>query len=389
MLIQNARILTMEDTDYQPGDLRVVDGKIAEIAAHLLPLKGEQVYDATGYTLTPGLVDAHCHIGMWEDGICEEGDDGNEATDPVTPQLRAIDSINPRDYCFTEARQGGVTSVITGPGSANVLGGQFAALKTRPGSVEDMTILPYAAAKAALGENPKRVYKHQKKTPTTRMATAALLRQALIRGQEYAEKLEQYPAGDDKRPPRDLALEALLPVLRREIPLKIHAHRADDIQTALRIAKEFGVCLSIEHCTEGHLIVDDLKNSGATVIIGPLVTERPKVEMKNLTLRSAGILEEAGIPFAIMTDHPVLPLQYLPICAALAVREGCSETAALRAITLHAAAAVGLDHRIGSLKPGKDADLVLWAGDPLDCRTKVRSVWIDGELLYSLDAAGK
>ena len=378
LIIKNARLLTMEDQAFDFGDIAIEGQSIKEVAEHRDSGSGDEVLDATGLWAMPGMVDAHCHLGMWEDGVGEEGADGNESVDPVTPHLRAIDGINPLDRTFTEAREHGVTSVMTGPGSANVLGGMFVTMKTFGARVDDMVIEEPSALKAALGENPKRVYGEQKKTPKTRMATAGLLRQTLIEAIEYENRCKL--GLDDPRlmPERSLKLEAVCRVTRREIPLKVHAHRADDIQTALRIADEFGIDVTIDHCTEGHLILDDLGRAGANVVLGPLFSDRPKVEMRNLTFRAPAMFEQAGIPFAIMTDHPVVPIQYLPVCAAIAVREGLSEKAALEAITINAARIAGIDGRVGSLKAGKDADIALFDGHPLDFRSRAVGVWIDG-----------
>lgn len=378
LIIKNARLLTMEDQAFDFGDIAIEGQSIKEVAEHIASGSGDGVLDATGLWAMPGMVDAHCHLGMWEDGVGEEGADGNESVDPVTPHLRAIDGINPLDRTFTEAREHGVTSVMTGPGSANVLGGMFVTMKTFGARVDDMVIEEPSALKAALGENPKRVYGEQKKTPKTRMATAGLLRQTLIEAIEYENRCKL--GLDDPRlmPERSLKLEAVCRVTRREIPLKVHAHRADDIQTALRIADEFGIDVTIDHCTEGHLILDDLRRAGANVVLGPLFSDRPKVEMRNLTFRAPAMFEQAGIPFAIMTDHPVVPIQYLPVCAAIAVREGLSEKAALEAITINAARIAGIDGRVGSLKAGKDADIALFDGHPLDFRSRAVGVWIDG-----------
>ena len=378
LIIKNARLLTMEDQAFDFGDIAIEGQSIKEVAEHIASGSGDGVLDATGLWAMPGMVDAHCHLGMWEDGVGEEGADGNESVDPVTPHLRAIDGINPLDRTFTEARAHGVTSVMTGPGSANVLGGMFVTMKTFGARVDDMVIEEPSALKAALGENPKRVYGEQKKTPKTRMATAGLLRQTLIEAIEYENRCKL--GLDDPRlmPERSLKLEAVCRVTRREIPLKVHAHRADDIQTALRIADEFGIDVTIDHCTEGHLILDDLRRAGANVVLGPLFSDRPKVEMRNLTFRAPAMFEQAGIPFAIMTDHPVVPIQYLPVCAAIAVREGLSEKAALEAITINAARIAGIDGRVGSLKAGKDADIALFDGHPLDFRSRAVGVWIDG-----------
>lgn len=372
ILIKNARIFTMANEDFDCGDIRMDGGKFVEIGKGLEAADAD-IFDAHGLTAIPGIVDAHCHIGMWEDGINEEGADGNEATDPITPELRAIDAINPLDRCFQEAREGGVTTVVTGPGSANVVGGQFAAMKTAGACVDDMLIKAPCTLKAALGENPKGVYGEQKKAPSTRMATASLLREAFIDAAHYNSEIF-----GEKPPKRDLKKEALMLALDQELPVKIHAHRADDILTAIRIAKEFDLLISLDHCTEGHLIPEYVKNSGARVILGPLMCDRCKPELRNLSLEAPRILYENGIEFAIMSDHPVQPTQLLPVTAALAVKNGLPESEALRAITINAARAAFIEDRVGSIELGKDADVVLFAGDPLDVRSKIAAVFIDG-----------
>jgi imidazolonepropionase-like amidohydrolase len=384
MLLKNGKILTMEGSAFI-GDVAVENGKIVGVGTNL-NIKDTQVIDVTGCVVMPGIVDAHCHVGMWEDGMGKEGADGNEMTNPVTPQMRAIDGINPFDPCFDEACAAGITCAVTGPGSANVIGGQFVAMKTHGRSIEDMILKQPVAMKAATGENPKRVYSEQKATPSTRMATAAILRQALTDAQEYAKKLELGKDDPSKLPAKDLGKEAMLSVLRRELTLKVHAHRRDDILTALRIAKEFNIKVTIEHCTEGYMIADILKEQlrelNAGIIIGPLLSERSKIELKNLTFKAPAILYEAGVTFAMMTDHPVIPLQYLPVCAALAVREGLPEEEALKSITINAAKITGIDDRVGSIKVGKDADIAVFSGDPLDFRTRCVMTIINGEIVH-------
>jgi imidazolonepropionase-like amidohydrolase len=334
-------------------------------------------------TVLPGLVDAHCHLGMWEDGMGEEGADGNEGVNPATPSLRAIDAVNPRDGYFREAREGGVTTVVTGPGSANVIGGQFCALKTVGERIDDMIVKAPCALKVAFGENPKRVYKGQKKSPITRMATAGILRRELTRAQEYMRKQANAEKNPEKTPDRDLDMEILCEVLKGNLIMKAHAHRADDILTAIRIAKEFGVKLSIEHCTEGYTIPAFLKGEDIRIVLGPLATERCKIELREMTLAAPGIMEKNGIEFALCTDHPVIIEPYLLLSAALAVREGLSEEGALRSVTINAARAAGIDERVGSIAEGKDADLVLFDGNPMDIRNKPRYVLIDGRIVYS------
>ncbi len=384
LILKNGRLLTMAGQEYE-GDIAIENGKIAALGREL-PTENAEVRDVSGCYVLPGIVDAHCHIGMWEDGMGSEGADGNECTNPVTPELRAIDAINPFDPCFAEACAAGVTTCVTGPGSANVIGGQFVAVKTAGDSVEDMTLRFPIAMKAAFGENPKRVYGNSDKTPQTRMATAAILRKALLDAQEYGRKLDAAKDDPEKRPARDFGKEALLAVVRRELPLKIHCHRADDILTAIRIAKEFNLRFTLDHCTEGYLIPEHLQRTiaeqGAGIIVGPLLSERSKIELRNLSFKAPKVLYDNGIEFAMMTDHPVIPEQYLPVCAALAVREGLPEEAALRSITINAARVVGIDDRVGSLEVGKDADIAVFNGHPLDFRARCVLTLVNGKVAH-------
>ena len=383
ILLKNGLVYPMCGEPFT-GDVLLNEGKIAAVGPGLSG-SGADVYDMTGKYVLPGFVDAHCHIGMWEDGMGEEGSDGNEFSDPVTPQMRAIDGLNPFDPCFKEACAAGVTTVVTGPGSANVIGGQFAALKTFGRCAEEMVVKDPVAMKAAMGENPKRVYTEQKATPYTRMAIASLFRKAMAEAKDYQRQLDEAEKDAEKRPDLDVAMEALLPVLRGELPLKIHAHRADDILTALRLAEEFQLKVTIDHCTEGYLIADVLKERlsalGAGIIIGPLLSERSKIELKNLSYDAPRILHEKGIPFAMMTDHPVIPEQYLPICAGLAVRSGLDERTALESITSTAAKIVGLDGRVGSLEPGKDGDVGVFDAHPFDYRAHCVMTLINGRIV--------
>ena len=380
LLLKQGLIHTMNEPAFV-GDLLIENGKILAVGASL-SCEGATVVNLEGLSVFPGFIDAHCHIGMWEDGMGEEGADGNEMTDPITPELRAIDGLNPFDPCFQEAREAGVTTVVTGPGSANVIGGQFAALKTYGRSVEEMTLKAPVAMKAATGENPKAVYAEKKVAPTTRMAIASLFRSTMTDAIEYQIGM----AKEDDKPDRDIAMEALLPVINRELIVKIHAHRADDILTALRLAKEFNLKVTIDHCTEGYLITDVLKErlleQGAGIIIGPLLSERSKIELKNLSFAAPRILDEADIPFAIMTDHPVIPIQFLAVQAGLAVREGLSEETAFRAITKNAADIVGIGERVGSLEVGKDADIAVFDGHPFDFRTHCVLTLINGAIVH-------
>ena len=380
LLIRNAKLYTMEQEGFVPGGDVLIEGeKIARVGVNL-SAGDAKVIDAHGAYVTPGLIDAHCHIGMWEDGQTDHDGDGNEMTDPVTPQLRALDAINPTDRCFAEAVRAGVVTVATGPGSANVLGGQFLAMKTAGDSLAQMLVREPLALKAAFGENPKSVYGVQSKRPQTRMATAAIVREAFYEAQEYMRKCAN--PDPEKRPAFNLKNETLCKALRRELPVKMHAHRADDILTAIRLAQEFHLRASIEHCTEGYLIAEELRRAGVGVILGPLISERSKPELKNLTMAAPAILHRAGVSFALMSDHGVIPIQYLPVEAGLCVREGLPEMEAMRALTVNAARVLGLEDRVGSLAAGKDADVVIFDGHPLETRTHVSMVVVNGQCVY-------
>ncbi len=390
IVLKNGKVLTMSDSKNEfefVGDVLIDNGKIVKVDKNI-DVDGAEVIDVTGKTVMPGMIDAHCHIGMWESGMGFEGADGNEATNPVTPEMRAIDGINPFDQYFEEAYRAGVTCAVTGPGSANVVGGQFVAIKTYGDDVESMIVKEPIAMKAALGENPKRVYSSQKKSPTTRMANAAILRKTLLDARTYMEKKEAAGNDKSKMPDTDLGKEALIPVLKREIPLKIHCHRADDILTAIRISKEFDIRFTLDHCTEGYMIAEQIKRETENarldgIIIGPLFSERSKIELRNKTFESARILDEHGIEFAMMTDHPVTPLEFLPLCASVTVRDGLSEEKALKSVTINPAKILKLDDRIGSIEPGKDADIAVFAGDPLDSRTRCVLTMIDGKIIHN------
>lgn len=381
LYIKNGLIYTMNEEIIENGSILIKDGKIAALGRDLEIPEGAEVLDVEGRMITPGFIDAHCHLGMWEDSIGFEGSDGNEMVDPVTPQLRGIDGINPMDITFEEAYQGGVTTAVTGPGSANVIGGTFLALKTYGHRVDDMIIKDPIAMKIAFGENPKRVYNGQKKSPVTRMATAALLRETLYKAKTYMEKM----ANDDesKRPDYDMKMEALIPVLKKEIPLKAHAHRADDIFTSIRIAKEFDLDITLEHCTDGHLIAEDLAKEGRPAVVGPTFGDRSKFELKNKTFDTPRVLYEAGVKIAINTDSPVIPLQHLSLCAGLAHKAGLPEIEALKAITINPAEIVGIDDRVGSIEVGKDADIVIFDGNPIkDVDFNTYMTIIDGKIVY-------
>jgi imidazolonepropionase-like amidohydrolase len=383
LALKNGRVLTMAGKDFEKATILVENGKILDVSSWVTIPEGAEVIDVSGMVVMPGIIDAHAHLGIYEEGIGDEGEDTNEMTDPVTPHLRAIDAVNPEDKGFEDARENGITAVLTGPGSANVIGGEQIVIKTAGRVVDSMVVKNPAGLKVAFGENPKRVYQAQKKTPSTRMATAALLRENLVKAQNYMKKLERGKEAPDKGPDRDLKMESLVRVLKGEIPLRAHAHRADDIMTAVRIAEEFNVKIVIEHCTEGHKIADELAKRGIPAVVGPSLTARVKVELKDRTFKTPGILAKAGVTVALMTDHPVIPVHYLPLSAALAVRDGMDEEEALKAITINPARICGVDDRLGSLEKGKDADIVVFDGWPLDVNARVKWVIIDGKVVHS------
>lgn len=378
LCIKNGTIHDAVHREAYVADILVEDGKICRIGENL---EAEETIDASGLNVYPGFVDAHSHIGL--DGYGEPGADYNEMNDICCPQLRAIDGVDPMDHSFELARNAGVTCVCTGPGSANVLGGTFTVIKTAGKRIDDMIVKQAAAMKCAFGENPKRCY--NSKCDSTRMTTAAILREALMKAQLYLRKKEA--AGDDlsKLPPFDMKLEALIPVLRREIPLKAHAHRADDIFTAIRIAKEFGVRLTLEHVTEGHLIADELAKTGLCMAVGPSLGHATKVEVRNKSWQTPGILSRAGCHVSIITDCTVIPQQYLPLCAGMAVCAGMDPFEALRAITINPAEHIGVADRVGSIEEGKDADIVLTDGNPFEVSNCVHRVLISGKTVYSAE----
>lgn len=381
MLIKNARIHTMEGPVIENGFL-LTQGTVIKAVGSMenMPNTNDEVFDAKGAEMTPGFIDAHTHLGISEDGLNFEGEDCNEETDPSTPQLRALDAINARDRCFSEACAAGVTTVVTGPGSANPIGGQMVAMKTYGGRIDNMILKAPVSIKFALGENPKTVYHELKATPMTRMATASVMREQLMKARIYAQKLELSKKDKNVAAPEfDFKCESLLPLLRREVQAHFHAHRADDIFTAIRVSKEFNLDYVIIHGTEGHLIADDLAAEHTRVLSGPFLCDRCKPELKNQSPSCPGILAKAGVETAIVTDHPVIPIQYLPVCASLAVREGMEPNAALRAITINPAHILGLSDRVGSLREGKDADFVLFNGSPLDFYCKPVFVAINGK----------
>ena len=376
-LIRGGLVHDAVHRDACKADILLADGKIAAIGGGLTAPADAAVFDADGLDVFPGFVDAHTHIGLDGYGIGYEGCDYNEMNDIWTPQLRAIDGINPRDPSLTDARRAGVTCVCTGPGSANVLGGTFLAMKTVGDRVDKMVVRDPVAMKCAFGENPKRCYRD--KCDSTRMSTAAFLRGALMQARDYGARKQAANGDITKMPAYNQKLEALLPVLAREIPLKAHAHQANDIFTALRIAREFNLRLTLEHVTEGHLIADELAGEkDVPMAVGPSLTFASKFELQNKSWATPGVLAKAGCHVSIITDSSVIPQQYLPLCAGMAIKAGMNPFDALKAITLNPAEHIGVADRVGSLEVGKDADLVITAGSPFEVLTEVKAVFIDG-----------
>ncbi len=382
LAIRDAHVVPVDAAPFD-GTVVVSDGRITAAGADVAVPEDAEVIDAGGRWLLPGFVDAHTHLGVDEEAEGWAGDDTNEMTDPVTAAVRALDAINPADLAFADALAGGVTTVNINPGSGNPIGGLTVAVHTYGRTVDEMVLRSPSGLKSALGENPKRVYGDKKQTPSTRLGTAAVIRKAFVDAQNYRQAAE-YAAADPSRPTpaRDLKLEALCRVLDGELPWRQHSHRADDIATALRLADEFGYRLVIDHGTEAHLLADLLAERGIPVLIGPLLTSRSKVELRNRSIANPGRLAAAGVTISIITDHPVIPINLLVVQTALAVKEGLDRDTALRAITINPAVVLGIDDRIGSITVGKDADLVLWSGDPLDVMQRAELVWIGGRQVY-------
>ena len=381
MLIFNGVVHPVDAPVIPNGYVELEDDKIKGVGPMEALPKGCEgpSLDVKGGHIVPGFVDAHCHLGLFGDALKFEGDDGNEATNPCTPHVRAIDGVNPLDHCFQGAREGGVTTVLTGPGSANPISGQGIVIKTLGAWVDQMVLKAPATMKMALGENPKTVYNGRKETPTTRMGTASVIRTELARALEYMDRQDKADTeAGTNAPGYDPRLEALIPVLRGELPVHIHAHRADDIATAVRICREYGLQFVVVHGTEGYRVTELLAAEGVGVITGPILTDRSKPELAGLTIENPARLAKAGVEIAICTDHPVTPIQYLPLCAAVAVRGGLEPEEALRAITLGGARLAGVAHRVGSLTPGKDADVVVTSGHPLEWTGSVEHVFING-----------
>lgn len=374
MLIINAKIYTLEGKIIEQGYVNTFGNRIVDVG-DMNDLGGYdcQFFDVGGQVICPGFIDIHTHLGIIEDSLCFEGDDANEDTDPVTPELRAIDAINPYDKAFLESVRSGVTSVVVSAGSANPIAGQMVLLKTAGNCIDEMIVDPYVAMKFALGENPKSVYNSKNQTPATRMATTALIRESLFKTQQYMQKKEE-----DEMPDFEMKYEALIPVLKREVQAHFHAHRADDIFTAIRIANEFDLDLVLVHATEAYMVADKVRD--IPMIIGPFLTDRSKPELANLSLEAPKILAENDVLFSISTDHPETPLKFLDLCASVAIREGLSFEKALECITINPAKIIGADDKIGSIKKGKHADLVILSGEPFQNSTKVTYTMINGVL---------
>ena len=389
ILIKNGLVKTMAGEDIENGQVLLDGDKIAAVGKEVSAPVDAQVIDAAGCIVAPGFVEGHCHIGLDEEAIGFEGDDYNEMTDPVTPQMRGIDGLNPMDEAFFDAYSHGVTTAVTGPGSANVVGGTFLAVKLCGKRVDNMVVKNPVAMKIAFGENPKRCYgASQKKMPMTRMGTAALLRELLVKAQNYREEMDAYEADpkNNKKPTYDCKLHAMLPVMRKEIPLKSHAHRADDIFTSLRIAKEFDLDITLDHCTEGHLIADELEKEGKGCLVGPTFGAKSKFELKNKCWDTPKAMVEHGLKTAIITDAPVIPLKYLPLCAGLAINAGLDEQEAWKAVTINPAVITGIADRVGSLEVGKDADVVIYKGNPLtDLQYTTKYTLINGQIVYQAE----
>ena len=386
LTIVHGNIKTMAGNEYEDGFLQINRGKISAIGnmSDCPAYKNDNsVIDAKGNLVMPGIIEAHCHMGITEEKKGMEGDDCNENVDPLTPYLRAIDAINPMDAAFDDALRAGITSAMVGPGSSNVVGGQFAFIKTHGRCIDNMIVKAPAAMKIAFGENPKVNFSGQNTSPATRMAIAAMLRRELFEAKAYQKK-----RNENKNQEKDFRYECWIPVLEGKIPLKAHVHRADDILTAIRIAKEFGLSMTLDHCSEGHLIAEEIKASGFPAIVGPDMASRNKIEVQNMAFKTAGILNQAGICTAITTDHPVSMIQFLPICAGLAVKSGLSEYEGLRSITINAAKICGVKDRVGSLEVGKDGDVVIFDGNPMEVFSKALCTIIEEKIVYYDENAG-
>lgn len=380
MIIVNVKIYTLENNIIENGYIEICDGKIVGLG-DMLEFSGNFDFDLAGKWIIPGFIDAHTHLGLVEEGISFEGDDANEDTDPVTPQLRAVDGINPRDKAFYEAYKNGVTTVLVTQGSANPIAGQMCIIKTFGICIDEMLVNEYSSMKFALGENPKFAYNSKNQSPVTRMATASIIRESLFKTKEYLENKIKAEADDEDMPEFDFKYESLIPVLKNEVKAHFHCHRTDDIFTAIRISKEFDLDLVLVHATESYLISDYVKDY--PVIIGPLMTDRSKPELANLDLKCPKVLSDNDVLVSLSTDHPETPLKYLSLQPVFAIKEGLSEEKALEMITINPAKILGIDDKVGSLKIGKDADFIIVNGNPFDYKTKILSVFIYGKEVYN------
>lgn len=380
IFIKNGKVMTMAGFVHENGSILLEKGKIQAVGKLHIDEKKEDltVIDAKGNWVMPGLMEAHCHMGISEEKKGMEGDDCNENVEPVTPFLRGIDAINPMDAAFDDAVRAGITTVMVGPGSANVVGGQFAVIKTKGRCIDDLILKAPAAMKVAFGENPKVNYSGQGKMPVTRMAIAGMLRKEIFAAKQYLQRKEKNEDGFEE----DFQYESWIPVLKKEIPIKAHVHRVDDIFTALRIAKEFDLKITLDHCSEGHLVAREVAKSGAPAIVGPDFASRNKIEVQNMAFKTAGILQKAGTLVAITTDHPVSIINSLPLCAGMAVKAGLPMEEGLKAITINPAVICGVDERVGSLEAGKDADVVIFSGNPMEVFTETLCTIIDGNIVY-------
>jgi imidazolonepropionase-like amidohydrolase len=388
ILIRNGKIFTMAGITYESACLLCENGKIKKIADKIEERENSDgvVLDVKGAWVLPGLIDAHSHIGLFEEKKGKVGDNSNEMTEPITPYIKALDAINPMDAAFHSAIKAGITSVMVGPGSSNVVGGQFVFIKTNGRCIDDMVVLEPAAMKVAFGENPKTNYGGNNQMPSSRMTIAAMLREELFEARQYSEsKKAALESGESFE--EDFRKECWLPVLGKEIPLKAHVHRVDDILTAIRIAKLFDLDLTLDHCTEGHLIADEIKASGFPAIVGPSLASRNKTETQYLDFKTAGVLARAGVKVAITTDHPVSLIQCLPLCAGIAAKEGLGVEEGLKAITINAAEICNVASRVGSLEAGKDADIAIFDGNPMETFSNCLHTIIDGRIVYSADNA--
>lgn len=383
LIIKNGKIFTATTDTFMQGDILIENGKIQAIEASCNAPADAEIIDAAGRLVMPGLIDAHTHMGIMELVIGVAGYDNNEMDDPISPQLRGIDCVNPETRSFADARATGITTVITGPGSQNILGGTHVALKTKGYRVDDMVVKNPVAMKCAFGENPKSSYGRKGRSPVTRMAQVAMLRETLIKAREYMQMKEAVQGDISKMPLVDLKMEALIPVLKKELPLKAHAHRADDMLNFIRIAKEFDIRLIFIHATAGHLIADKIAAAGVPCVLGPTFSDGGKYEMKDVTFKTHGVLNKAGVKITIQTDAPISPTMNLPLMAAMAVRDGLGEVEALKALTINAAEIYGLDDRIGSIEVGKDADILISDISPLEFGAKAWKVLINGQIVHS------